>query len=70
MKRSKNLSACNDLLKELQAFNEKKPEASSKLARARKKLNQLNRSGANSHEDVFEAIREIAEAVLKSIDGK
>src|SRR5271154_470109 len=70
MKYFKNLSACNDLLKQLQALNERKPEASSKLERARRKLNRLKRSGAISQEEVFEAVREVAEAVLKCTDGK
>jgi hypothetical protein len=70
MKKSKNLSACNALLKALQVPNNKKPEASSKLERARKKLNRLKRSGVISQEEVFEAVREVAEAVLNSIDGK
>jgi len=70
MKNSKHLSACNDLLKKLKALNEMKPEASSKLERARRKLNRLKRSGVISQQEVFEAVREVAEAVLKCTDGK
>ena len=70
MKNNKNLRVCNDLLKKLQALNEKKPEASSKLECARRKLNRLKRSGVISHQEIFEAVREVAEAVLKCTDGK
>jgi hypothetical protein len=70
MKNSKNLSACKALLKELQVLNEKKPEASSKLERARRKLNRLNRGGVISQKEIFEAVREVAEAILKCTDGK
>ena len=69
MKHNKNLSACNALLKELQVLNKIRPEASSKLKRARRKLNQLKRSGTICQEQVFEAVREVAEAVLKCTAG-
>jgi hypothetical protein len=57
------------LLKELQVLNETKPETSSKLEKARRKLNRLKRSGTISQQEVFEAVRDVAEAVLKCTDG-
>jgi hypothetical protein len=69
MKSYKNLSACNDLIRELQVLNEAKPETSRKLEKARRKLNRLKRSGTISQQEIFEAVREVAEAVLKCTDG-
>jgi hypothetical protein len=68
MKHSKNFSACEALLKKLQALNKGKPEAWSKLERARRKLNRLKPNGAISQKELFEVVREVAEAILKSTD--
>ena len=70
MKSYKSLSVCNDLLESIQALNKLESEQWSKLERARKKLNRLKRIKQISREDVFEVVREVAEAVLKSIDGR
>jgi hypothetical protein len=68
MKNSKNFSACDAMLKELQALNKGKPEASSKLERARRKLNRLKPNGAITQNELFEVVREVAEAILKCTD--
>jgi hypothetical protein len=38
------------------------------LERARRKLNRLKRSGPISQEEIFEAVRDVAEAVLNCTD--
>jgi hypothetical protein len=68
MKHSKHLSACNALLKSLQVHNNGKLETERMLERARRKLNRLKRSGPISQEEIFEAVRDVAEAVLNCTD--
>jgi polyhydroxyalkanoate synthesis regulator phasin len=69
MKKYKNLGFCNDLLKSLQRSNQLESETQSKLERARKKLNRLKRNGMASSEEVFEAVREVAEALYETLKG-
>jgi cell division FtsZ-interacting protein ZapD len=70
MKRFKSLSNCNDLLRSIQKLNELESEQRSNLERARRKLNRLKRNGKIDREEVFEVVREIAEAVLNCTDGR
>ncbi len=69
MKKYGNLGFCNDLLKSLQRSNQLESETRSKLERARKKLNRLKRNGVVSNKEVFEAVREVAEALYESLKG-
>jgi hypothetical protein len=69
MKKYGNLGFCNDLLKSLHGSNQLESETRSKLERARKKLNRLKRNRTASNQEVFEAVREVAEALYESLKG-
>jgi hypothetical protein len=54
----------------LQVHNNGKLETGRMLERARRKLNRLKRSGPISQEEVFEVVRDVAEAVLNCTDER
>lgn len=64
MKYDKNLQFCMNQLEFMQERNGLEPEQKSALARAKAKLKGLRRNPNPSRTEVFEAIRQIAEAII------
>jgi Spy/CpxP family protein refolding chaperone len=62
----KNLGACEDEISSMLALNELGSEQRNKLNRVRKKLRRARRQDRISREEVFEIVREVAEALLES----
>lgn len=64
MKYDKNLQFCMNQLTFMQERNGLEPEQKSALAKAKMKLKELRRKPNPSRKDVFEAIRQVAEAII------
>jgi hypothetical protein len=65
MKR-KNLGACEDELLSILALNELGSEQRKTLNRVRKKLNRAKQNARITREEVFEIVRQLAEALVES----
>ena len=63
---SKNLGACEDKIASILALNELGSGQRTKLNRVRKKLNRARRTNRITREEIYEIIREIAEALIES----
>lgn len=63
---SKNLGACEDKVTSILALNELGSGQRTKLNRVRKKLNRARRMNRITREEIYEIIREIAEALIES----
>jgi hypothetical protein len=66
MNHDKNLQFCMNQLRFMQMRDGLEPEQRSALERAKVKLKQLRRDPNPSRRDVFEAIREVAEAIINN----
>jgi hypothetical protein len=66
---SKNLGACEDQVRSLLALNELGSEQRKTLNRVCKKLNRAKRTKRMTREEAFEIVREVAEALLESVDS-
>jgi hypothetical protein len=66
--KSKNLGACEDQVRSALALNELGTEQRSTLNRVRKKLNRAKRDNRITREEIFEIVRELAEALIESRD--
>jgi hypothetical protein len=64
--KSKNLGACEDQVRSVLALNELGIEQRNILNRIRKKLNRAKRDNRITREEIFEIIRELAEALIES----
>jgi transcriptional regulator NrdR family protein len=62
----KNLGACEDKVSSILALNELGSGQRTKLNRVRKKLNRARRKNRITREEIYEIIREIAEALIES----
>lgn len=62
----KNLGACEDKVLSILALNELGSGQRTKLNRVRKKLNRARRTNRITREEIYEIIREIAEALIES----
>jgi hypothetical protein len=62
----KNLGACEDKIMSILALNELGSEQRNKLNRVCKKLSRARRQNRISREEVFEIVREVAEALIES----
>jgi hypothetical protein len=62
----KNLGACEDKILSILALNELGSEQRNKLNRVCKKLSRARRQNRISREEVFEIVREVAEALIES----
>ncbi len=62
----KNLGACEDKVSSILALNELGSGQRTKLNRVRKKLNRARRTNRITREEIYEIIREIAEALIES----
>ena len=67
MKHDKNLKFCLDLLRSFQKRNESEPEQRSALECASKRLKQLRQRTRRDQAEVYLVVREIAEALLKTL---
>jgi hypothetical protein len=63
---SKNLGACEDKIASILALNELGSGQRTKLNRVRKKLNRARRMNRITREEIYEIVREIAEALIES----
>lgn len=64
----KNLRFCIDQLKSLQNRNGLKPEQESELEKAMKRLRRLWRKHDPSRKEIYQTVRQVAEAVLKTFE--
>lgn len=64
--KSKNLGACEDEVLSILALSKLGSEQRKTLNRVRKKLNRAKREDRITREEVFEVIRELAEALVES----
>lgn len=67
--KSKNLGACEDEILSILALNKLGSEQRKTLNRVRKKLNRAKRDGRITREEIFEIVRELAEALVESNDS-
>jgi hypothetical protein len=67
--KSKNLGACEDEVLSILALNNLGSEQRKTLNRVRKKLNRAKRDGRITREEIFEIVRELAEALVESNDS-
>jgi hypothetical protein len=63
MKQDKNLQYCMDCLRSMQERNGLEPEQRSALAKAKVRLKELRRSPTPTRREIFEAVRQVAEAI-------
>jgi len=66
VKEDKNLRFCMDELQSMQNRDGLKPEQRSALENAKGKLRRLRRKTHPSRKEVFEVVREVAEAIIKN----
>ena len=66
--KKKNLGACEDKVLSILALNKLGSEQRKTLNRVRKKLNRAKQCERITREEVFEIVRELAEALVES-DG-
>jgi hypothetical protein len=66
MKQDKNLQFCLDELRSMQNRNGLEPEQRGALERAKVKLRWLRRTPNPSRREIFEAVREVAEAIISN----
>lgn len=66
MKQDKNLQYCLDCLRSMQERDGLEPEQSSALEKARVRLRKLRRSPNPTRREIFEAVRQVAEAIVNS----
>jgi hypothetical protein len=66
MKQDKNLQFCINQLGSMQNRNGLEPEQKSALGKAKSKLKRLRRNPNPSREDIFETVREVAEAIINN----
>jgi len=66
MKQEKNLRYCVDCLRSMQERDGLEPEQRSALAKAEVRLKELRRSPTPTRREIFEAVREVAEAIVNN----
>jgi hypothetical protein len=64
MKQDKNLQYCMDCLRSMQERDGLEPEQSSALEKAKVRLKKLRRSPSPTRREIFEAVRQVAEAIV------
>jgi hypothetical protein len=64
--KSKNLGACEDEVLSILALSKLGSEQRKTLNRVRKKLNRAKRDDRITREEIFEIIRDLAEALVES----
>ena len=66
MKQDKNLQYCMDCLRSMQERDGLEPEQSSALEKAKVRLKKLRRSPSPTRREIFEAVRQVAEAIVNN----
>jgi len=66
MKQDKNLQYCMDYLHSMQDRDGLEPEQRSALEKAKVRLKKLRRSPSPTRREIFEAVRQVAEAIINS----
>jgi len=66
MKQDKNLQYCMDCLRSMQERDGLEPEQSSALEKAKVSLKKLRRSPSPTRREIFEAVRQVAEAIVNN----
>jgi hypothetical protein len=66
MKQDKNLQYCMDCLRSMQERDGLEPEQSSALEKAKVRLKKLRRSPSPTRREIFEAVRQVAEAIVNT----
>jgi hypothetical protein len=66
MKQDKNLQYCMDCLRSMQERDGLEPEQSSALEKAKVRLKKLRRSPNPTRREIFEAVRQVAEAIVNT----
>ncbi len=66
MKQDKNLRYCMDCLRSMQERDGLEPEQRSALAKAEVRLKGLRRSPTPTRREIFEAVRQVAEAIVNN----
>jgi len=66
MKRDKKLQYCLDCLRSMQERDGLEPEQSSALEKAKVRLKKLRRSPSPTRREIFEAVRQVAEAIVNN----
>lgn len=65
MKKNKDLQFCIGILQSMQNRDGLEPEQRRKLEKAKANLKCLRRKPNPNRDDIFEAVREVAEAIIK-----
>jgi hypothetical protein len=68
MKQNKNLKFCLEILKSLRSQNESEPGQKRTLESASKRLRKLRRMANRDQEEIFRVVRQITEAIIKTLD--
>jgi len=66
MKQDKNLQFCMDRLESMQERDGLEPEQRGALEKAKAKLRKLRRNPNPTRREIFEAVREVAEAIISN----
>jgi len=66
MNHDKNLQYCMDCLRSMQERDGLEPEQSSALEKAKVRLKKLRRSPSPTRREIFEAVRQVAEAIVNT----
>ena len=66
MKQDKNLQYCMDCLRFMQERDGLEPEQRSALEKAKVKLRALRRSPTPTRREIFETVRQVAEAIVNN----
>jgi truncated hemoglobin YjbI len=66
MKQDKNLQYCMDCLRSMQERDGLEPEQRSALEKAKVRLKALRRSPTPTRREIFEAVRQVAEAIVNN----
>lgn len=66
VKQDKNLQFCVDCLRSMQERDELEPEQRGALEKAKVRLKRLRRNPNPTRREIFEAVREVAEAIINN----
>ena len=69
MKKNKDVQFCLDELQSMQNRDGLEPEQRSALEKAKSELKRLRRKPHPSRGEIFKAVREVAEAIIKNFVG-
>ena len=70
MKQDRNLQFCMDQLRFMQERDGLEPEQRGALERAKVRLKRLRRNPNPTRREIFEVVREVAEAIIDNFVGR